>query len=152
MVMRLRGRPPHLEWPVPYPYECPTKEEECPVRKIDDIENYLINLLTQKEPPPLLYTGPVAPIRPIYEVPIYMERHVYVHEADPKVEGDVSCKYPAVWVPPQVRPSSERIRYFVGKVLDREGGRDCSINFACLGNDSTQSLRIRAGCNENRQK
>jgi hypothetical protein len=102
MVMRLRGRPPHEEWPVPYPYECPP-EEKCPSRKIDDIENYLISLITQAEPPPLMYTGPVPPIRPIYDVPIYMDRHVYVHEPDPDIEDDVRYEYPAVWVPPQVR-------------------------------------------------
>jgi len=126
MVMRLRGRPPHEEWPVPYPYECPP-EEKCPSRKIDDIENYLISLITQAEPPPLMYTGPVPPIRPIYDVPIYMDRHVYVHEPDPDIEDDVRYEYPAVWVPPQVRGWPRGIGWLVRELLEKQRGREVKL-------------------------
>lgn len=102
MAMRLKGKPPHPDWwPVRYPYESLKPDEmKCPIRMIDDVENYLITIIT-KEPPPLLYTGPVPLIRPTYDAP-YMERHVYMHKPDPEVEGDVRREYPVAWVPPQV--------------------------------------------------
>jgi len=100
MAMRLKGKPPHPDWPVHYPYESPERDSvKCPIRAIDDVENYLISIIT-KGPPPLLQTD-VPAIRPIYDAP-YIQRHVYVHEPDPEIEGDVRRVYPAAWVPPQV--------------------------------------------------
>lgn len=103
MAMRLKGRAPHPDWPVPYPYEAPKLNDmKTPNRQIDDVENYLIHIIT-KEPFSFAPTDPRMPVhRPIYELP-YIERHVYVHEPDPEVEGDVYRTHPAVWVPPQVR-------------------------------------------------
>ncbi|RLU17823.1 hypothetical protein DMN91_010061 [Ooceraea biroi] len=102
MAMRLKGKPPHPDWPVRYPHECPKRSEmKCPIRTIDDVENYLISII-MKEPPPLLQTGPVPMIRPTYDAP-YMERHVYVYEPDPEVESDVRREHPVAWTPPQAR-------------------------------------------------
>lgn len=101
MAMRLKGKPPHPDWPVHYPYECPERNAmKCPIRAIDDVENYLMSIIAT-QPPPLIQTG-VGVSRPTYDVP-YIERHVYVHEPDPKIEGDVRRVHPAAWVPPQVR-------------------------------------------------
>lgn len=101
MAMRLRGKPPHPDWPVHYPYEGLDPKIKHPIRAIDDVENYLVNIIT-KEPPPLLPVTIGVPVaRPIYDKP-YIERHVFVHEPDPEVEGDVQRVHPAVWMPPQV--------------------------------------------------
>lgn len=100
MAMRLKGKPPHPDWPVRYPHECPERNSmKCPIRAIDDVENYLINIITVG-PPPLLVSG-VSAVRPIYDAP-YIERHVYVHTPDPTIEDDVHREHPAAWVPPQV--------------------------------------------------
>ena len=96
MAMRLKGKPPHPDWPVQYPYESPERDS-YPVRAINDVENYLISILTQGPPTFSQTEGPE--IRPTYDTP-YMERHVYEYE--PEIEDDVSRVYPAVWVPPQV--------------------------------------------------
>ncbi|KMQ95865.1 thioredoxin domain-containing protein 6 [Lasius niger] len=106
MAMRLKGKPPHPDWPVHYPQsECPESNSMCPIRMIDDVENYLISIITT-QPPPLLQTGigigGVPLIRPTYDAP-YIERHVHVHEPDPKIEGDTRRVHPAAWVPPQAR-------------------------------------------------
>ncbi|KAL6258706.1 hypothetical protein P5V15_010656 [Pogonomyrmex californicus] len=100
MAMRLKGKPPHPDWPVHYPYECPERNSKCPIRAIDDIENYLISIIAE-EPPPLLEAGmPVT--RPTYDKP-YIQRHVYIYEPDPEIEGDERREHPAAWVPPQAR-------------------------------------------------
>ncbi|XP_012541620.3 uncharacterized protein LOC105839684 [Monomorium pharaonis] len=101
MAMRLKGKPPHPDWPVHYPYGAPDRNSaKLPIRAIDDVENYLVSIIT-KGPPPLLQTD-VPAIRPTYDAP-YIERHVHVHEPDPEVEGDVRRVHPAAWVPPQAR-------------------------------------------------
>ncbi|XP_071644393.1 uncharacterized protein [Temnothorax longispinosus] len=101
MAMRLKSKPPHPDWPVHYPYEGPDRDSMMsPIRAIDDVENYLVSIVT-KGPPPLLQTD-VPAIRPIYDAP-YMQRHVHVHEPDPEIEGDVRRVHPAAWVPPQAR-------------------------------------------------
>lgn len=101
MAMRLRGKPPHPDWPVHYPYESPDPSVKGPIRTIDDIENYLISIITTT-PLPLVPSGIGPPIvRPIQDLP-YIQRHVCKHEPDPEIEGDVRREYPAVWVPPQV--------------------------------------------------
>jgi hypothetical protein len=101
MAMRLKGKPPHLDWPVRYPHESPERNSmKCPIRAIDDVENYLISIITV-EPPPLLISGVDVVSRPTYDAP-YIKRHVYVHEPDPEIEGDVRRVHPAAWVPPQV--------------------------------------------------
>lgn len=102
MAMRLKGKPPHADWPVHYPLERPQRNSiKGPIRAIDDVENYLINIITVG-PPPLLISGiGTVASRPIYNAP-YIERHVYVHEPDPEIEGDVRRVHPAAWVPPQV--------------------------------------------------
>lgn len=104
MAMRLKGKPPHPDWPVHYPHECPERNSmKCPIRAIDDVENYLISIITT-QPPSLIGTEAGAPLsRPTYDYVPYIERHVYVHEPDPKIEGDVRRVHPAAWVPPQVR-------------------------------------------------
>lgn len=100
MAMRLKGKPPHPDWPVRYPYESPDRDSiKCPIRAIDDVENYLISIITNT-PSPLLQPD-VPAIRPIYDAP-YMQRHVHVHEPVPEIEGDVRRVHPAAWVPPQV--------------------------------------------------
>ncbi|XP_067213347.1 uncharacterized protein [Linepithema humile] len=101
MAMRLKGKPPHLDWPVHYPHEYPERSSKCPIRAIDDVENYLINIITVG-PPPLLLSGVGITSRPTYDAP-YIKRHVYVHEPDPEIEGDVRRVHPAAWVPPQAR-------------------------------------------------
>lgn len=99
MALRLKGKPPHPDWPVAYPYENSDPSVKQPIRAIDDVENYLISIITT-EPPPLLPIRSGAPLtRPTYDAP-YMKRHVYVY--DPEVEGDERREHPAAWVPPQV--------------------------------------------------
>ncbi|XP_046745282.1 uncharacterized protein LOC124410720 [Diprion similis] len=104
MVMRLKGRPPHPDWPVKYPVEYPDKSTDCPVREINDVENYLSKIIYD-EPPPLIHGAGtlLPPTRTSYEIKEFANRHVYVHEPDPEVEDDVKRTYPAVWVPPQAR-------------------------------------------------
>jgi len=99
MAMRLKGKPPHPDWPVRYPYECLERDSVCPTRAINDVENYLISIIT-KGPPTFLETE-VPTIRKTDDIP-YVQRHVYVHEPDPEIEGDVHRVHPAAWVPPQV--------------------------------------------------
>lgn len=110
MAMRLKGKPPHPDWPVRYPHECPERNSmKCPIRAIDDVENYLISIITTR-PPPLIGTEIGAPLsRPTYDDVPYIDRHVYVHKPDPKIEDDVRRVHPAVWVPPQVRLDHRRI-------------------------------------------
>ncbi|KYQ60210.1 Thioredoxin domain-containing protein 6 [Trachymyrmex zeteki] len=101
MAMRLKGKQPHPDWPVYYPYESPERDSVVyPIRAINDVENYLISIIT-KGPPTLLQTD-VPAIRPTYDTP-YMQRHVHVHKPDPEIEGDVHRVHPAAWVPPQAR-------------------------------------------------
>ncbi|XP_028522261.1 uncharacterized protein LOC107997291 [Apis cerana] len=97
IAMRLKGRRPHPDWPVSFPFECPKGIKRCPTREINDVENYLIHLLTSKEP---LLQGNAVPFN---TTDSYMERHVYVHEPDPEDEEDFPRSHPAVWVPPQAR-------------------------------------------------
>ncbi|XP_076754872.1 uncharacterized protein LOC143425768 [Xylocopa sonorina] len=97
IALRLKGRRPHPDWPVPYPFECPKGEKRCPSRAIDDVENYLLHLLTSKTP--LLHENAA----PLSGDESYMERHVHVHEPDPEDEEDFPRTHPAVWVPPQAR-------------------------------------------------
>ncbi|XP_029049566.2 uncharacterized protein LOC114879127 [Osmia bicornis bicornis] len=97
VAMRLKGRRPHPDWPVPYPFECPKGTKRCPTRAINDVEEYLIHLLTSKTP---LLIGEVHP--PQYDSS-YMNRYVYVHEPDPEDEEDFPRVDPVVWVPPQAR-------------------------------------------------
>ncbi|XP_029160788.1 uncharacterized protein LOC114932651 [Nylanderia fulva] len=103
MAMRLKGKPPHPDWPVHYPYEGPERDSvKYPIRMIDDVENYLISIVTT-QPLPLLQAGVGGPlIRPTYDVP-YIERHVHVHAPDPEIEGDTRRVHPAAWVPPHAR-------------------------------------------------
>ncbi|XP_072747002.1 uncharacterized protein [Anoplolepis gracilipes] len=103
MAMRLKGKPPHPDWPVHYPHESPERNSmKYPIRAIHDVENYLISIITT-QPPPLVQTGVTIPVpRPTYDIP-YIERHVYVHEPDPAIEGDTRRVHPAAWVPPQAR-------------------------------------------------
>ncbi|KAG5346189.1 TXND6 protein, partial [Acromyrmex charruanus] len=99
MAMRLKGKPPHPDWPVQYPYESPERDSVTyPIRAINDVENYLISILTQG--PPIFLETEDPEIRPTYDEP-YMKRHVY--EYKPEIEGDVPRVYPAAWVPPQAR-------------------------------------------------
>lgn len=100
--MRLKGRPPHPDWPVKYPVECEDKSQDCPTREINDVENYLIKIIFD-QPPPLVHgAGSTLPAtRTVYETN-FASRHVYVHEPNPEVEDDVQRTYPGVWVPPQV--------------------------------------------------
>ncbi|XP_011684355.1 PREDICTED: uncharacterized protein LOC105447830 isoform X2 [Wasmannia auropunctata] len=101
MAMRLKGKPPHSDWPVHYPYENPEcNSVKCPIRAINDVENYLISIITKG--PPSLLENDEPMIRPTYNAP-YIQRHKHVHEPDPKVEGDMRRVHPAVWVPPQAR-------------------------------------------------
>lgn len=100
IAMRLKGRRPHPDWPVSFPFECPKGIKRCPTREINDVENYLIHLLTSKEP---LLQGNAVPFN---TTDSYMERHVYVHEPDPEDEEDFPRTHPAVWVPPQVNSSN----------------------------------------------
>ncbi|XP_017762370.1 PREDICTED: uncharacterized protein LOC108552374 [Eufriesea mexicana] len=97
IAMRLKGRRPHPDWPVPYPFECPKGTKRCPTRAINDVENYLLHLLTSSTP---LIQGNTASFA---SEDSYMERHVYVHEPDPEDEEDFPRTHPAVWVPPQAR-------------------------------------------------
>ncbi|XP_017880586.1 uncharacterized protein LOC108625254 [Ceratina calcarata] len=97
IAMRLKGRRPHPDWPVPYPFECPKGTKRCPQRQINDVEDYLVHLLTSKTP---LLQGTVVPVP---ENSSYMERHVYEHVVDPEDEEDFPRTHPAVWVPPQAR-------------------------------------------------
>lgn len=100
MAMRLKGKPPHPDWPVHYPYESLEHDSmKCPIRAIDDVENYLVSVITIG-PPPLVETD-VPTVRPTYDAP-YIQRHVHVHEPDPEIEDDVRHEHPAAWVPPQV--------------------------------------------------
>ncbi|XP_068992901.1 uncharacterized protein [Neodiprion pinetum] len=103
MIMRLKGRPPHPDWPVKYPVECPDESTDCPVRVINDVEKYLSKIIYD-EPPPLIHGAGalLPPTRTSYEIKDFASRHVHVHEPDPEVEDDVKRTYPAVWVPPQV--------------------------------------------------
>lgn len=109
MAMRLKGKPPHPDWPVHYPYESPERDSvKYPIRAIDDVENYLISIIT-KGPLPLLQTD-VPAIRPTYDAP-YIQRHVHVHEPDPEIEGDVRRVHPVAWVPPQVFERRSVVEY-----------------------------------------
>lgn len=96
IAMRLKGRRPHPDWPVPYPFECPKGTKRCPTRAINDVEDYLIHLLTSTTP--LIHPNAV----PSSLNESYMQRYVYVHEPDPEDEEDFPRTDPAVWVPPQV--------------------------------------------------
>ncbi|XP_076626727.1 uncharacterized protein LOC143344499 [Colletes latitarsis] len=96
LAMRLKGRRPHPDWPVPYPVECP-KGFKCPTRAINDVENYLIHLITNRNP--LLHETPIT----YGNEESYMERHVRVYEPDPEDEEDFPRVDPAIWVPPQAR-------------------------------------------------
>lgn len=96
--MRLKGRQPHEKWPVPYPHQCPKGTQKCPTREINDVENYLLDLITSRNP--LLHENNI-----LYgQEKSYTETHVYVHEPDPEDEKDFRRVEPAVWVPPQVSP------------------------------------------------
>lgn len=90
--MRIRCKPPPPEWPVPYPNECPKGTPKCPIRAINDVENYLRSIL---QAPP---SDPNSPI-----IGTFLERHTYVHEPDEENEEDYRRIYPAVWFPPHVR-------------------------------------------------
>ncbi|CAK9821983.1 Thioredoxin domain-containing protein 6 [Anthophora retusa] len=97
IAMRLKGRRPHADWPVPYPYECPKGTKRCPTRQINDVEEYLVHLITSTKP---LIAEEVPP--PPSDS-TFMERYVYVHEPDTEEEEDFARIHPAIWVPPQAR-------------------------------------------------
>lgn len=96
MAMRLKGKPPHPDWPIRYPYE---DSKKGPIRAIDDIENYLVSIITDG-PPPFSETE-VPTIQPPSDEP-YIQRHVHVYEPDPEIEDDIRLVFPAAWIPPQV--------------------------------------------------
>lgn len=98
MVMRLRGRPPHPDWPTKYPNECARDVIKCPVRAINDVENYLLGII-EREPPPLMST---TLVRRHFEQS-FVERNFCIRRTDSEVEEDVEVTYPAAWVPPQVK-------------------------------------------------
>ncbi|CAK9809989.1 Thioredoxin domain-containing protein 6 [Anthophora plagiata] len=97
IAMRLKGRRPHADWPVPYPFECPKGTKRCPTRQINDVEEYLVHLITSTNP---LIAEDVPP--PPSDS-TFMERYVYVHEPDDEEEEDFARIHPAIWVPPQAR-------------------------------------------------
>ncbi|XP_053986999.1 uncharacterized protein LOC128880691 [Hylaeus volcanicus] len=97
IAMRLRGRRPHPDWPVPYPFECPKGAKRCPTRAINDVEEYLVHLITSKTP--LLHESPIVHGNQAS----FTEKYVHVHEPDPEDEEDFHRVDPAVWVPPQAR-------------------------------------------------
>lgn len=93
--MRLKGKLPHPDRPG-HLYESPELKKAA----IDDVENLLIDIITEG-PPFSTSQIDVTAARTPYDAP-YMERHVYVHEPDPEIEDDVRLVHPVAWVPPQV--------------------------------------------------
>ena len=109
LAIRLRCKPPPPEWPVTYPYECPEGIKRCPVRAIDDVENYLRSVL---QAPPKTERESLNGS--------YLERHVSVNEPDPENQEDHQRVYPAVWFPPHVRNFFRfLIHYKVFKPIER---------------------------------
>ena len=96
MIMRLKGRPPHPDWPVQYPVVCSQGETRCPTRQINDVENYLLKIIYDF-PPALLTAG----TRMYFDEPFF-QRHLKIYEPDSENEEDHTRVYPAVWMPPQV--------------------------------------------------
>ncbi|XP_012272397.2 uncharacterized protein LOC105695435 [Orussus abietinus] len=120
LIMRLKGKPPHPSWPVPYPNECPEEigKENCPVRAINDVENYLLEILNNgPQPPPSWSEDQTPPPKP--EGGPYVSRHFYLHEPDPEVEEDVEKIYPAVWAPPQARSKVHVFKTIFSGYMDK---------------------------------
>ncbi|XP_024942923.1 uncharacterized protein LOC107269952, partial [Cephus cinctus] len=109
MALRLKGKPPQLSWPVPFPHECPEELEICPIRAVDDVENYLNYLLNARN------TSTDQP----EEIKSYMERHTHVQEADPNVEGDTDKVYPAAWTPPQARSKVHVLKTIFSNYMEK---------------------------------
>ncbi|XP_043677080.1 uncharacterized protein LOC122633351 [Vespula pensylvanica] len=103
MAIRLKARPPPTEWPIPYPYVCSddVPPENCPVRAINDVENFFHDLLETQS-----YRKTI--VGDLFKMPrdsisgTYMERHFYEYEADPEDEEDTSRIDPPIWAPSNV--------------------------------------------------
>ncbi|XP_033322185.2 uncharacterized protein LOC117218141, partial [Megalopta genalis] len=112
LALRLKGRRPHPDWPVPYPYDCPKGAALCPTREIDDVENYLFHLLNSSKP--LVHESV-----DLNTTESYMRRHVYVHEPDPEVPEDFPRQHPAVWIPSQARSKVNAFLTLFGNYMER---------------------------------
>nr|XP_031844672.1 uncharacterized protein LOC116432239 [Nomia melanderi] len=113
LALRLKGRRPHPDWPVPYPYECPKGATRCPTREINDVENYLSDLLNSSKP--LLHESALN----LNATESYMKRHVYVHEPDPEDQEDFRRTHPAVWIPPQARSKVHVFTTLFGNYMEK---------------------------------
>ncbi|XP_076299660.1 uncharacterized protein LOC143218377 [Lasioglossum baleicum] len=96
LALRLKGRRPHPDWPVQFPFDCPKGELRCPTREINDVENYLFHLLNSSKP--LIHESAAN----LNVTEPYMKRHFYIHAPDPEDEEDIPRQHPAVWIPRQV--------------------------------------------------
>lgn len=101
---------------MPYPHECPKGTKKCPTRTINDVENYLVHLLTSKDP--LVHEEVIT----VNTDGSYVERHNYAHEPDPENEEDFARVDPAVWVPPQVSFVSGHPNF-----QSSDGTAECSV-------------------------
>ncbi|KAK2581223.1 hypothetical protein KPH14_008021 [Odynerus spinipes] len=102
MAIRMKSRPPPPEWPVPYPNTCPDEEAKCPVRAINDVENYFHSLLqTQSHRKTIVGSLLETPRQSVTGT--YLKRYEYIHEPDPEIEGDIFRIDPPMWAPYQAR-------------------------------------------------
>ncbi|XP_015114962.1 uncharacterized protein LOC107039716 [Diachasma alloeum] len=99
LAMRLKARPPPSDWPVPYPFKCPEDDKKCPMRAINDVENFLALILEEQ---------PSGDNKEGEEALSYVERHKCAvsrneGEEDEEEEEGREVVYPAVFYPPQAR-------------------------------------------------
>lgn len=98
LALRLKSKPPHPDWPVPYPYMCPEEVLTCPVRKIGDVEDYLAHI-TKNQPFPLQSPSLV---RRNFDEPFW-DRHMFPIGFDEEEVIETEEKsLPAVWFPSNV--------------------------------------------------
>ncbi|XP_035739476.1 uncharacterized protein LOC118449229 [Vespa mandarinia] len=104
MAIRMKSRPPPIDWPVPYPFTCPedVPPEKCPVRAINDIENYFHSLLDNQSRRTTI-VGDLLKMPKESIVGTYMERYTYEYEADPEDEDDIDRIDPPIWAPNNAR-------------------------------------------------
>lgn len=110
MALRLKGRIPPKDWPVPYPYACIDDPKKCPTREINDVENFLKFILNT----------PAKTKDDGIDNGSYMQRQRLVLGLNEDAEdGEEAMEYPAVWFPINARNKVHMLKTLFGVYMER---------------------------------
>ncbi|XP_011307360.1 uncharacterized protein [Fopius arisanus] len=126
LAMRLKARPPPADWPVPYPFKCPDDDKKCPMREINDVENYLSLILEEKF---------VGDDQEGDEALSYVERHKFVvrwGEDEEEEEDGREVVYPAVFYSPQARNKVHVFKTLFSSYLEKSHPYEEPVKLAPL--------------------